>query len=1100
MLTVRQTAKWMFVLLLLGGGAAGAYAYHLWNHSDEMLREIVQKKLAEQLPGWTFRIERCRFDLTGRIRLYNVELLVSEEEPPVAAIPEIVITVDRTQLATGNPSLRHLRFVRPKLLAVRYADGTWNFERLPPMPPVADSVPEMQLDEGELTVERQDIEPFASASVTAIFARIVPAARRDVNFELTAKPPHAEGIAANGHVHLDGKTWSLNSKLTKIECSDGLIALARKISPEFRGISDRWQIVGTQTEGVVLPLSPAGKSEADPFVHEQALAPQAGPITVNALADFTFDIRRDAQSTSPDYHLAIDLLGGTVTHAGYVVSLSNLGGRVRLTSGEMVLEKLGGRYGNGEVRVDGKLAIPLDAEEFRIDSAGLTLELRKLPLDERTRSMLTGKLREIYDDLQPEGLADVSLVLDKQNGKWTAQGDLVTREAAVTHVRFPYRCDHVAGKVSFARDSISFAFQGKAGTHPISLTGRVDAPGPEAEVAIDIRVPDIRYDERLHAALPPKVQGVIEQLDVTGRLGGYVRLTRPRGLGRKFSQYLNAKVTGGTARPKCFPYHISEITGLLEGGGESWSFSGFRGRHEQAEVTVDGTFRPDRAGVARLVLDIGLANSSFDADLSAALPPRWQGLWQELNVRGQLAARSHVEWTPGGVPDVQLPELIIRDGSMELRSFPYPFDDVQARVAFRDGTVTISDFSGRHEETLVRTQGIGRFEPNGEWRMRLENLRVDDLDPDRRFRKTLPTRLREIVDTIDPRKGKISLAGMLEFRGTGVTTDPVSAAWDLETIYSGASVSTGIDLDNLQGVIATRGTWDGEMVDASGQIALDSLTFKGHQLTQIRGPIKITGTQLILGHKLAVDGVTDAERPEAGDRSKRLTANFIGGTIILDSIAVLEQKTSYRVRLLLESGKLENYARLYLPGRNKLMGMMNGWLDLSGTGTNSQRLTGRGQLLIAPAALYELPVVLAIFRTVFQGTPDTTAFRNAFFEFDVGGGQFQFRKIDLIGDSVSLRGHGYVRFDGPLSLDFYSTAGRNQVPIPLLRDVLRESTSGMWGVHVRGTLTDPKADVEAAPRFNNALRQFLGVMDGRPGARMGPPAANARPEPRQANR
>ncbi len=145
---------------------------------------------------------------------------------------------------------------------------------------------------------------------------------------------------------------------------------------------------------------------------------------------------------------------------------------------------------------------------------------------------------------------------------------------------------------------------------------------------------------------------------------------------------------------------------------------------------------------------------------------------------------------------------------------------------------------------------------------------------------------------------------------------------------------------------------------------------------------------------------------------------------------------------------------------------------------NSQRLTGRGKLVISPAALYELPVVVAIFRAALSGAPDNTAFRTALFDFDVGGGQFQFRKIDLIGDTMSLRGRGYVRFDGPLALDFFSTAGRNQVPIPFLRDVLRESTAGLWGVTVRGSLQNPVADVQAAPRLNDALRQFLGGFGG----------------------
>lgn len=1101
MLTIRHTAKWVLLLLFASGSAGGAYVYHLWTQSDELLRGVVQQKLGEQLPGWDFRFARCRFDLTGRIRLYDVELFISDDEPPLAVVPEIVLTVDRTQIASGNPTLRHIRFIRPKLLAARDADGQWNFQKLPPVPMVPEAVPEMQVDDGVVTAERHDIEPVASVTIAAISARIVPAARRDVNYEVTARPPHAESVSVNGHVHLDGKTWSVTTSLQRLDCGAGLLELISSLSPELKDLLTQWNVRG------IAPDSDGGEGEPfstpAPSVRGETAAPSE--VQVGVVADVGFRLTRLRPDEEPETSLSVHLVGGEVRHTGYRLALRDLTGDLSFKEGLVKLASVRAVHGRSPIVVSGQAAVHLEGTSASLDDAEFNLNVQKLPFDEQTRSVLSGKLLSIYDDLSPEGYGDLEVKLRHVDGQWLPTGRLSTRAAAVTHVRFPYRADQIVGAIDFSREQITFKFQGMGGQYPAYVVGRVDRPGPEASVVVDIRVPNARYDERIRAAMPEKIQTVIDHLQASGRVGGYVRISRPPGLGKKFTHFVSIRVSEGTALPKCFPYPLTDISGLVEGGGESWTFTEFKGSHAGALVNLTGGFRPDEQGTRRLSLGLDVRNSAFDSALMAALPARWQLFWQELNPEGALDAVATVDWTPGSAPSVELKRVQVRDGAMELRSFPYPFDDIQTKLSFKDGVVTLLEFSGRHEETTVSTQGIGRFEPDGEWRMRLENLRVDDLVPDRRFRKALPTRLRDIIDTLDPRKGMISLEGMLEFRGTGSGTDPVTAAWDLNTIYSGASVSAGVDLDNLHGAISSWGTWNGEKVAASGQIGLDSLTFRGYQLTQVKGPIEINGTQLVIGHKLAVDGVSDEERPEAGDPNKRLTARFIDGTILLDGIAVLEQKTSYRVRLLMQSGKLEQYARLYLPGRNKLMGIMNGWLDLSGSGMNSQRLAGRGQLLISPAALYELPVVLALFRTMFSGTPDNTAFRNAFFDFDVGGGQFQFRKIDLIGDSMSLRGNGWVKFDGPLSLDFYSSAGRNQVPIPLLREVLRESTTGMWGVHVRGTLSNPQAQVEAAPRLNSAIKQLLGMGEGRmgpmPAPRIQPPAANRIPaQGRQAGR
>ncbi|MFN6106006.1 MAG: hypothetical protein ACK5EA_16370, partial [Planctomycetaceae bacterium] len=64
--------------------------------------------------------------------------------------------------------------------------------------------------------------------------------------------------------------------------------------------------------------------------------------------------------------------------------------------------------------------------------------------------------------------------------------------------------------------------------------------------------------------------------------------------------------------------------------------------------------------------------------------------------------------------------------------------------------------------------------------------------------------------------------------------------------------------------------------------------------------------------------------------------------------------------------------------------------------------------------------------------------------------------------------------------DFYSASGRRQVPIPVVRELANELTKGWVGIHVEGTLKDPRPDTRPFPRLDDALNRLLGVFDNRP--------------------
>ena len=62
---------------------------------------------------------------------------------------------------------------------------------------------------------------------------------------------------------------------------------------------------------------------------------------------------------------------------------------------------------------------------------------------------------------------------------------------------------------------------------------------------------------------------------------------------------------------------------------------------------------------------------------------------------------------------------------------------------------------------------------------------------------------------------------------------------------------------------------------------------------------------------------------------------------------------------------------------------MNGWIALHGSGSSPLNVAGRGNLQISPAALYELPAFVQIFKVLRFVPPDKTAFNTALVDFHV---------------------------------------------------------------------------------------------------------------------
>lgn len=1077
MRTLRKTIKWVFLLLLFGTVTGGGYAFYIWNQSDELLRQTMLDRLHDIAPDWKVSISRARFDFHGRIHVYELSLKDHDGQSPLLDVAEAVLTVDRERLADPQTPMRHVRWIKPRLHLARDAAGVWNWQKLAPLKLPRNVIPEFHVEHLTLSITFQDSEaaPGVTTTIDDVRLQLIPSGARQFLVKAAARFLNSDGITLEGNWQIDADTWNLAGQVKNLTFDGALSKMTAGFSPEYRK--------GLSRLDALLNKLPAG-GETDGIETRSAsaaVAAGAGPpadavsrMGLSGTGDVQFRIAQWRRDAEREYKVSVHLTQGELKNPPIPFPLRELRGDIELDNQQILLRNFSAQSGTTHLKLDrGRVR-----EDGDLRPADFDLEITGLPLDDRVPGLLPAPTRRVYADVQPTGEVDLRLHLEfNGRDRWDHECDLVYRNGTVTHVKFPYRVEQVEGTITQRGDVVDVTMQGRAGMQRVTLSGRVKNPGPAAASLFVVKTAGIPIDERLRTACPDKHRKVIDQLQVQGELDGTVKFVRPAGLNQPVSIATDARLKNGSVNCRPFPVPLSAVSGEFHGTGETWEFENFRGRHGPAEVSWSGAFGPNPQGRPELELEFEMTGATFDRQLFAALPEDLQIVWKEFKPEGGLNVSGRVLCAPGSDARLRLARLDAElfDAKLSLNSFPFIITDVAARISFDGRQANIQSFSGRHDEATIRVDGgFAAFDSDGEWRVRLDPLFVDDLEATPQFRKSLPPQLWKIVDALNPR-GKQSIKGMLEFRGKRGADYPVTAAWDTVTVYSGTTLNAGVDLCDIHGKAYFSGTWDGERAVGEGRVDLNSVRIFDKQLTDIKGPASINGTRLVLGTP------PSAGRPERDPASsaQSLSARFIEGLLALDAVVELGDPMRYRVRMTLRDGELKRFAQLYMPNNNKLAGKMNGSIELKGEGIEPKRLTGTGKLVISPAALYELPVIVQIFNVLSFVPPDKKAFDQALFVFDIKGGTVHFERIDLVGDAIKLVGRGTVGFDSSVRLRFASRLGRKQLPIPIVREVVNEVSKGWVGVNVTNTLRDPKTEVRSFQQIDDALRRLLGVFDAR---------------------
>jgi len=1091
--------KWALLIGLVTAFVAGGAGVHYWGQRHELVESQLLERFEEIAPELSLTLGQTQLDGLHQLTLRDIELSDRKTDQPVLRAQLITISLDaQSFLDRQQLVIRKVQVDGAEVLVVRQEDGRWNWQDYTWNPPRNSNTTLPQLDIRQLRVQLRlkhgaDI-PSARLVLTSPRIQAVPASAHKIDLDGSFELPGAGSVKLGGAFDLANGAWSVGGKLRDLTANRKLLDLAQKSSPQVRKELDR---LSTAVKRALPPIRSASTDLDSALIIGSDLT--TAPRFQGQL-DIDFDVTRNPGQLVPQFHLMVDVREGQISVPGVPVQLTEVYAAFLADNDGVSLKVQQSRYQDSTLAgrfemLNGPQAAPPEG----------SFQLTNFRIDRSLRSACPTKVQELFDKFEPDlKVSGAGRIVRQPDGKWALRDvRAIVNEGRLNHYKFQYPLTGIRAELrqrpmnETNGDVIIDVVKATGMGHetPWTATGWWRNPGPGTESKFTVNVEDFPLDSAFRQALESKPRKVVESLDLTGTATAEVKFYRPPGINKKTHMELGAHVSRARLNFRAFPYEIDHLLGdvTFDSQSQQWTFSNLSGQHGSAQIRGEGKFagRP-KPGI--LDLQVRANHLALDSDLYNALADSHRDVWTLMDPAGFCDLTTQIHWTavPGQKAIVRFPEdapVRLYDARIRPKPFPYEMAVQEAFLSFDPNDpryagvqhCRIHSFQATHDDAPITGSGYAQVDTNGLWCVHLQELTARRLPPDDDLRAALPDSWTDILTQLHQR-GRVSLENSeLEFQGIANSAANVTAAWNLNMLLHGCTFSAGLDVKNVDGHITARGDWDGAHLDSIGQIDLKSAEVLDMPLTEIRGPYAINESRFILGD----ENVLESRQLTRENRSQeRVTANAYNGKLYLDAIVDMRPGRGYILFTELKNAQLEAFARQNLHNAGRLSGRVSAWAALQGQGDSAGDLNGRGQLEINPAALYEVPVVVELLSALSKlnfAVRNRTAFNYAKLTFGVSNERFNFNQIDLIGESLALRGRGSANFRGDLNLDFYSRPSRSsRRSIPIIGPLLTAPTQ--WArVKVQGTTDNPRTSYQPTAQLDESMRQFLNAFAPQPG-------------------
>jgi len=1111
---IRGTFAWLVVLLLVTVVSTGAAGMHLWAIKDDLLATEVRKKLEGLSPDLLIEADQIHLRDGRRLELSNVTIHSRTTQTLLARIPRYEATLDEEMLREHRRIvLSEVVIDSPEIYAVRDVNGRWSFQGIAIPPPTTRISPRIQINSAKLHCGIQSAHDGSVRFISAngISIHCDPNAYKRYNILGTGVSDELGPINLTGIIDANTGQWKLSGNVNQFQVNEALVDLAGQFSPavqqQVAQVRTKAHAIVARTQGHTGEAPTKTAALTDPSLNHASAAPSS---LLRADVSLDFEIGQTSKEAPLDYRIHTDIQHGHISELLLPVALYDLEGAIELSRTGIRVKKLHAANGNTELFIDG-VAQRINDEWLH----DFLVKANNLQLDSRIRPFLNEALRTQYDLIKPEGTFDLDVSL-KRDSNAAPQMTLRRFDALncrVQHQLFPYPVHDVNGSIKQVGDAFEMDFTGIAGETPLTFTGR-NTPGKEGRFLVELKHLPVN-EMFVNSFVTPSLESTkraLEDLKLKGSLSGSVEFLRNQQTAGRFKTRVKGTLSDGTCDFKGFPYAVTGLTGevnydpLVE---NVWSFDQLRGRHGdgllKGRAALDLSTNPSLFAMSMELVRIPVDHSLKHACVTAN--QHLGAIWDDFKIGGTVDVEElKLGWIPGHSPQVTLSGIQWKDGTITPKAMPYSWDNVVGALEWDGQRLKIHSLHGWHGHTYLHIDGTTKekeafidtpVSADIAWRVHFGDLKIIKLIPNEELQRALPISLAKSLEAF-ALKDSVDVHAGIDMKGWTRDDELITAQWWSLTTFKDNAFFAGTPIEHATGKVKVlNGEWNGERVKMDGYVDFDSAHTVMLPLTKIRGPFALNGNRLTVGTP-QFSSVPTVHSPDNKYRGKQLTANLYSGLVALDvetNFSERPQETEYQVEINAKDVELAEWAADQKIQGTRLMGKVNGTLNLKGRGPSETAPIGDGWVQVTPAALYELPVFAQVF-SLLNFKPienDKTAFNYAYSDFTVHDGLFDFQQIELVGEPMRLVGRGYVGYAGPkkstLEFDFYSKANNR---IPLLRPIIESFGSNWVRVQILGTVSQPMPLIQPrVPILDDAFRGFMTTFEGGPRRRpTQPPRVN----------
>ncbi len=899
----------------------------------------------------------------------------------------------------------------------------------------------------ESTFSFRPKQGFAATHLSNVDLDVIPDQRQAglIKLAVSSQGQRVQRFDAQGLIDLQRRTWQLEFNRISATCDFDLINL--------------------------LPLK----------FETQAcnLSGATGRISVSGAMQGGFDFLAE-----PDFRLRCQLDNFSVHNDSLPVPFRNCHAVLNIDNDGFEVERAQGQAGSGtfdlSYRQDG-----LHQRRAWASSGSLSNML----FEHRLLSLFPYEFRNFCHDYSPAGIYDMQFEVDSSGHRnLTAQ----IKDMSFNFRRFPFQLDHCIGNVRWRGSQLDFKIQTLEQQQLLEFEGQVSNPGKSATYVFHFGTEGrLRINEKLLKSLReyPVMENAFRDFQPSGLISARGTIRKDRPDAEAVRKQIRIELHDCDVKHRSFEYPMQNVGGTILVNSDGFRFEQVTGFNNDSRTVCNGFWNP-RDGL-RLAFQCDAIR--LDQQLRNALMPRLQEIWDGLRPDGELKSGSvWLNCPPGGRGvDIRI-QARLGDPTVESHSraasifptwFPYRLEKMQGSIEIGSGQIAMTDIVGRHGKTWVTCDGSGHYSES-DWSVTLHNLLAGSVVSDDDLLQAFPTQMGAALRSLQY-QGQLNLSGKISFAGrssnlrfatdrkTRSAVQPVvyespagtssNVKWDLRLDLDQSSLTVGVPLENTFGSLSLAGQSNGDITECRGEVAFDSVTVYGMQITDVSGPIWIDNQQTLTGKFV----------PAAAQQGESLVGNLYGGRVFLDGWVAHRDKYPFFLQTSVENSELEDLAAEIAPDMEELSGDAYAFFRLRGNAEETHSFTGNGNVHLRNAKIHQLPVILALLKILSVKEITRTAFDTSNVDFTVKGDQIRLSRIELIGDAISLIGSGYMELFRYADINFYTVVGRNRLYIPLLSELYQAGSRRIMWINVGGPMNHLQTTRRVLPGLNDSIRALF---------------------------